>query len=430
MYCKSCGKEISNTAAFCPHCGQQSERHASQKTTDKGSGKTKSQTSTWFLILGAALAGVVTVAIAVAVWVFFFKSEIGPMVENEAATADASMIAGNSDVDEWRYPEARVLDITAVPWTNLAPFELAEEPESLLLHRAWMTEDLAQKVGDYYQATLFNANWEATRRYSSSSGPWQLEHYQKGDDVLAVAIHGNLSSAAISQLPDIGLEPGQTLILVVGGNPMQAYLEHGHQALENGDWERAWQFAKGVMLTLEKAGDVVNNPIYRDAEQLLKESELQMPPEWAAEVWLNNIVSRVISDWPQGGETVATAIAETSGEDNNFVEAEYIVLDDLGTNNFNLEPDRARLGDLDLVREDENGAVDIYGPAGSWIELSNDGNIAVVQFIGIANLEETTRIGGKQIVGLQSYDYELRVTLSKDETGLWQVDQYEVMVPE
>lgn len=431
MYCKSFGKEISNTAAFCPHCGQQSDGYALQKTTDKESGKNKSQTSTRSLVLGAALAGVVTVTIAVAAWVFFFNSETGPMAENEAATADASAIAGNSDVDEWRYPEARELDITAVSWTNLAPFELAEEPESLLLHRAWMTEDLAQKVGDYYQSTLFNANWEATRRYSSSSGPWQLEHYQKGDDVLAVAIHGNLSSAAISQLPDIGLEPGQTLILVAAGNPMQAYLQHGQLALMNGDWKRALQMANDVKITLDNIGSGPENPIYQDAEQLLMEAKLQMPPEAAAETWLNNIVALEVDGWADRVELVDKSNFEPvevifEDEAVEFAEGEEAV----GENNNDSEQDEPELHNLGLVKEFANGAADFYAPRGNWIELSNDGNTAVVQLIGTAFLEDTNRIGGRIIVELQSYSYELQVTLSKDQAGLWQVDQYEVLVAE
>ena len=104
-------------------------------------------------------------------------------------------------VEGLRYPDAQELAITAVRWEDLAPPDMAVEPEIYLPYRASLTEDLKQKVIDYFENTLFEENWEQTGRYPSVSESWTMRHYVKGDEILAIGharksfLNGNKSIA-------------------------------------------------------------------------------------------------------------------------------------------------------------------------------------------------------------------------------------------
>jgi len=290
-----------------------------------------------------------------------------------------------SPEDPLVYPGAQVLDISSVEWDELAPpIGIMGEPEALLQHRASRTQDLARKIVDYYDQAMFDANWQSMQAGWESDGGWTYNRFRKGDDELSVGIIDNLPSALIAHFPDIGLESGDTLIIVAIGNPLNAYLARGRDLLQAGDWEAAKNYAERVASSRLRAGVGMDDPYVQDAVTLLAEALRQMTPVDAARLWFRD---NVTADVFGAGKEEALLLMR-------------------------------RLG---LVREYEGGIIDSYTPTGEWQEISNDETTAVVELVGVAVAKMSNRLIPQAEV--ESFDYRLQLTLQRDEEGIWGIDE-------
>lgn len=288
--------------------------------------------------------------------------------------------------EEGSYPGAQKLDISAVNWGELAPSCLNFSTEAVLDHQAWRSEDLPPKIFDYYNEYLYNENWERTTKYLNCPGPWSYASYKKGDDFLGLAVLGNLSSAHINEMPDIGLKPADSLILMAVGNPFEGYIGQGRLMLEQGDLTGAWDNGERALQEATKAGFTPDDPQRKKVTEFLEDVLRQMTPVDVAILWFRQIVNADV--FGPGKEQRLEAMKT-----------------------------------LGLVKEYPGSGgtiIDSYTPSGEWTELSNDGTVAVVEFKGIALGNMTNRLS--RSVQVANYDYKLQLTLNKNESGFWEPD--------
>jgi hypothetical protein len=90
-------------------------------------------------------------------------------------------------------------------------------------------------------------------------------------------------------------------------------------------------------------------------------------------------------------------------------------------------PERVRelekMRQLGLVKEYEGTGgtiIETYVPTGEWKELSNDGKTVIAEFTGQAEGSMTNRLTRQ--LAIPSYDFTVKVTLRRDESGIWVVD--------
>ena len=184
------------------------------------------------------------------------------------------------------------------------------------------------------------------------------------------------------------------------GNPFRVYLDNSRAALDAGDLPTAREFVDQVLA----ASADEKSPYWQEATTLINEINRSYPPDLVATAWLEELIPPDID-----GRYKRLATAS--------------------------EPVQSQLRDLGLITQEDSGVgnywFDYYAPgSGTWRELSNDGETAILVKSGTAYVVDTTRLLGKQQVPTQFLDYGIKVTLKRDADGIWQVEHAEAQPEE